>query len=154
MTGLESQVTYYVRAYVISNNNLVYGSEVSFYTESPDYYVLKSVGLMVAKTDAGQGPWSTAIEMCNSSVLAGFTDWRLPTIGELQTVYANKDLIGNFHKDINYDHYWSYTSYECPSTYDYDTTIKCAQYVNFGAGYVGAKDKNNSLYVRCVRTAN
>ena len=103
LTGLETQVTYYVKAYVISNNNVRYGSEVSFYTESPYYYVLKGAGLMVQKSDlsAAANNWNSSNTMANSSTLGGFSDWRLPTVDELSILYQNRDVIGGFRVVTN-----------------------------------------------------
>ena len=140
LTGLETQVTYYVKAYVISNNNIMYGSEVTFYTESPYYYVLKSAGLMVAKHDSKENDayFSEATSLCENSTLAGFEDWRLPTKNELVTVYNNKDLIGNFESEV----YWSSTPMD--STYTW-----C---VDFRDGDIDGYKKSYGYYVRCVRS--
>ena len=99
LTGLETQVIYYVKAYVISNNNIYYGNEISFFTESPYYYILKSAGFMVAKEYSGRFDWNSALEYCNGYEKAGFSDWRLPTFNELMIVYNNKDSIGIFPDD-------------------------------------------------------
>ncbi len=141
LTDLETRVTYYVKAYVISNNNVIYGNEVSFYTESPYYYVIAG-NLIVAKEDAGKGPWDSAVDMCENSNLAGFTDWRLPTKSELLIAYNNKDLIGGF-KD---DWYWSSTTSEGYSGYAYQ--------VGFSGGGVHTEDKSRSYYARCVKSIN
>ena len=126
LTGLETQVTYYAKAYVISNNNVRYGSEVSFYTESPYYYVLKSAGLMVQKSDLSTSytNWSSANTMANSSTAGGFSDWRLPTIDELSILYQNRNVIGGFQVPTEYNTcegtlpiYWSSTSGSTSGTY-------------------------------------
>ena len=126
LTGLEIQETYYVKAYVISNNNVIYGSEVSFYTESPYYYVLKSAGLMVQKSDLSTSytNWSSANTMANSSTAGGFSDWRLPTIDELSILYQNRNVIGGFQVPTEYNTcegtlpiYWSSTSGSTSGTY-------------------------------------
>ena len=138
VSDLETGKTYYVRAYTKVGTLMVYGNIVSFIAKS--YYVTLSSGLVVAKEDADDGagaPWSTAIDLCNNSTLAGFTDWRLPTKNELVTMYDNKDLIGGFKKDV----YWSSTS---------DSNSE-AWYVNFGSGGVSYYYKTRNYYVRCVR---
>ncbi len=126
LTGLETQVTYYAKAYVISNNNVRYGSEVSFYTESPYYYVLKNAGLMVQKSDLTTNPttWISANTMANSSTVGGFSDWRLPTIDELSLLFQNIEVIGGFQVPIEINTcegtlpiYWSSTSGATSGTY-------------------------------------
>ena len=144
LTGLDTQVTYYVKAYVISNGNIIYGREVSFYTESPYYYVIDN--LIVAREDVGEMSRSDADDVCKSSSLAGFTDWRLPTKSELLIVCNNKGLIGNFK---NYD-YWS-------STYSHSSTEGFLEYhyysyVSFENCHAFNGKSVYSKYVRCVRT--
>jgi len=141
LTGLETQVTYYVKAYVISNNNVRYGSEISFFTESPYYYML-SGGLIVAKEDpsTNKQKWDSAVTLCKNSTLAGFTDWRLPTQEELVNVYNNKNAIGNFRSFV----YWSYSTYQ--------GNENRAWALDFSDGRLGYVDKTDSIYVRCVRS--
>jgi hypothetical protein len=100
LTGLDIQVTYYVKSYLISNGNVIYGNEVSFYTQSPYYYVLKDAGIMVQKSDlaAAANNWNSSNTMANSSTVGGFSDWRLPTIDELSLLYQNRELIGGFQE--------------------------------------------------------
>jgi hypothetical protein len=46
-----------------------------------------ATGLMWAQDDSGEGMiWSDALEYAESSELAGYTDWRLPNIKELQSI--------------------------------------------------------------------
>ena len=129
--------TYYVRAYAINEKGIAYGEEVTLNFEVPPYVTVPGTNLIAAKEDAGQGPWSSAIEMCESSTLAGFNDWRLPTKSELLTLYNNKDFIGGFKNGW----YWS-------STADGNTL---AWRVDFSDGKVSNFNKSNSCYVRCVR---
>lgn len=120
LSDLDCNVTYYVRAYATNSEGTAYGEAVSFYPEHPDYYVLKSAGLMVQKEDLARGvQFLSAESLCENSTVGGFTDWRLPTISELSTLYANEDLIGGF-----------FTQY-------YDTTIYWSSSVNllYGNGY-------------------
>ena len=145
VSDLERGVTYYVRAYTKVGTLMFYGNIVSFIAES--YYVTLSTGLVVAKNDADGGSganWNDANNLCDNSTLAGFTDWRLPTINELKIIYENKDLIGNFKS--GYASYWS--SSTLPSYYD------MAYRVIFSDGTGHGEKMSNSYYVRCVRDAN
>jgi hypothetical protein len=57
-----------------------------------------SSGLMWAKKD--EGPylnWQQATDYCKSSRLAGFTDWRLPTVKELKTIASMEKEDGRMH---------------------------------------------------------
>ena len=66
--------------------------------------------------------------------------WRLPTRGELNVLYENKDVIGGFADDL----YWSSTGDDGG-----DLWVR-----NFGDGeeYDGAMSRGNNCYVRAVRT--
>jgi hypothetical protein len=139
VSDLETGKTYYVRAYAKVGTLMVYGNIVSFVAQLPPYVVL-STGLVVAKQDAGQANWDNARTLCNTSTLAGFNDWRLPTRQELLIVYDKRNLIGNFQNSA----YWSSTTSEHVS---YEAYL-----VDFSSGYVYDNGrKSNSYYVRCVR---
>ena len=109
--------------------------------ETDAYYVIKAKNLMVQKEDLGVGNWSTADAMCKASILADYTDWRLPTKEELMVFYNNRNLIGGFQNTS----YWSSTKYsESGSSY---------WYVNFSDGAL-KYNWDGSHRVRAVRTIN
>lgn len=98
---------------------------------------LSAANLMVQTQDLGSGVfWTTASLMCESSDLGGYTDWRLPTINELMTLYNNKELIGGFKNEC----YWSSTE----ANRDYS----CIQFSN------GSLCWPSTASVRAVRTLN
>ncbi len=96
VNGLEEGETYYMRTYVKSDDRIAYGDVVRFVAENPFYVIIKGTNLMIQKEDLGYGDISTANTMCNGSIVAGYTDWRMPTKDELMTLYTNRNLIGGF----------------------------------------------------------
>lgn len=52
------------------------------------YWVDPSTGLMWAAKDNGQNiTWKKAMRYCRNLQLAGYSDWKLPTIDQLQGIY-------------------------------------------------------------------
>jgi hypothetical protein len=49
----------------------------------------------------------TAAKICDDLVLGGYSDWYLPSLKEIEKVYANKDLIGGFV--YSFTAYWTST---------------------------------------------
>jgi hypothetical protein len=131
---------YYVRAYLISEAGIIYSNEVVVTINS--YATLGSLG--VQWTNLGAMPYAEAQSGCAASGTGGYSDWRLPTLAELQTIYTNKDNIGSF--DGCY--YWSSGVPASPSNAHY--------VVKFCPTSPGSVDWQyntyNGAYARCVRT--
>lgn len=120
--NLTNNVTYHVRAYVTNANGTVYGESVEFKAEDPYANIISipTLGLMIQKYDISSGAdWNTAKSLCENSTVGGFTDWRLPTKGELQSLYSyavsvnwNVNSVGNFYHNssVGSCFYWSSTS--------------------------------------------
>ena len=144
--------TYYIRAYAINEAGVAYGEEITLNFAIPPYVTVPGTNLIVAKEDAGKASHSTAVNMCNSSTLGGFTNWRLPTEDELVILYNNKDLIGGFKDDL----YWSSTEWVYHEPGDMNPGyVKRPVWVNFTNGYADNDGySSDSHYVRCVRTAD
>ena len=142
IANLEMGTTYHVRAYAINDEGVAYGEAVSFTPEHPDYVILQSAGLMVQKRDLSESgiSWDSANNLCENSTVGGFTDWRLPTIEELGTLYTNKEKIGNFKNT----EYWS-SSIRIINSANY-------YYVNFTDGYMDYDTPRNRFHVRAVRS--
>ena len=91
--------------------------------------------------------WGMAKEYCKSLTLSGYTDWKLPTIKELQTIVniKKKNLaINTQFKYAQPSSYWSNTQ---------DITNKSdAWYVGFKTGATFKDSKDYECYVRCIRT--
>jgi len=75
-----------------------------------NYVVLVDYGFMVMKKDMGKSTWTGACTMCEQLRLGGFSDWRLPTQGELAILYNERLEIGGFEMSNN-TRYWSSTPY-------------------------------------------
>ena len=110
-----------------------------------DYIVLQSDGIMVQKNDLSSGAkWSTATNLCESSRVGGYSDWRLPTRGEINVLYDKRATIGGFSAVWYWtgDNYYNYTYYHFA--------------LNFSAGEISdsqsISDNDNSYRVRAVRT--
>jgi len=96
-------------------------------TQARGYWIDSSDGLMWAGKDSGKrGSWHKAISYCRKLQLAGYSDWRLPTIDELeglvnQSAYAteyvgssdilhrNGDLQVSGGLQLTYGRQWSST---------------------------------------------
>ncbi len=91
--------------------------------------------------------WESALNFCENLTLAGYEDWRLPTIKELQTIADYSKTAPAIDKTVFPEtvssFYWSSTTYA-------DNTVH-AWRVYFGMGRVTPNDKSLAYYVRCVR---
>jgi len=90
--------------------------------------------------------WEDAIDYCEDLSFAGFDDWRLPNINELNGIVDRSKYnpaIGSAFSNVATDYYWS-------STTDF-SDIKYAWVVYFDYGYGYWSVKENETHVRCVR---
>lgn len=151
--NLTNNVTYHVRAYVTNANGTVYGESVEFSTADPNANIISipTLGLMIHKYDISSGAdWYTAKSLCENSTVGGYTDWRLPTKGELQSLYSygvsvnwNANQIGYFyHNSASDSKYWSST--DSYSSYYYF-------YVQMSNGSTDDVVEDNTYRVRAVR---
>ena len=74
----------------------------------------------------------------------GFSDWFLPSIDELNELYAVEDLDPGIIPGLLGSNYWSSTEHSATQ----------AKYENLGDGGQGFSAKSNALYVRPVRAFN
>ena len=108
-------------------------------------------GLMWLQADGGTTTrtWSDSIDYCNNNLTGGYTDWRLPTLVELVTMfdYGRSDYQnGALSWSTPSRFYWSSTT-----TRFVDKAFVVGASV--GAGAMGVYPKSyDSFYLRCVRS--
>jgi hypothetical protein len=94
--------------------------------------------------------WAEANSLCGDLKLAGFSDWRLPTVDELfalaDRTRSEPAIDTRFFPDCKPSWYWSSTPY-APSPGD------CAWNVNFYDGYALWCSRGYYGFVRAVRAS-
>ncbi len=131
---------YYVRAYATSIGGTAYGEEQHV---APEWIALTSAGIAVQCNDLGYGDHSTAVAMCENSILGGYTDWRLPTKDELMILYTNRELIGGFLNQA----YWASDFLGIDSFGN-----ESYKYIDFNNGQLSSALGRYQYRVRAVRT--
>jgi hypothetical protein len=112
-----------------------------------------ATGLMWIANPAANPPniggtytWSNAITTCENLTYAGYSDWRLPNVKELQSIVDYSKVNPSIDTDFftsQSDLYWS-------STTNASNTSN-AWYAYFDFGYVFSYGKINASYIRPVR---
>ncbi len=104
ISNLETTTTYYVRAYATNELGTAYGTVRQFTTRSP-YDLLPSFSFNGHTYKVAPDPhtdyseqisWEQAYSYCQSLTAYGHSDWRMPTLAELEYMYLNRMSIGGF----------------------------------------------------------
>lgn len=180
LSGLNTNTTYYARAFATNSNGTAYGNQITFTTKlaigqyyqggiifyidgsgqhgliaAPNDQSAASIfgcnSLLISPNDTifGSGPFNSivissncgggsAASICVNLVWNGYDDWFLPSKLELDVLYQNKALVGNFSSD----NYWS------SSQQSYGSAL-CK---HFGTGTNSALSKNFKYRVRAIRS--
>jgi len=120
--------------------------------KNEEYVEFYELGIMAQLKDLGYSDWKTADELCRSSRVGGFSNWRLPTIGELATLNQNKKVLKSITTGgdgWNRGGYWS--SSLCNEEYNW-YSIYCFSSSENGTGVTGCPPiGQDKRYVRAVR---
>ena len=137
-THLNQQITAMAGPYIMYDNNTV---------------VDRESGLMWAGTDNGLDiDWNDSRTFCRSYSVGGFTNWRMPSIEELQTLYTPKvinpspshpDCDGFFH--INH-----LFTLSCENIWAADTHWQSVSFFNFSHGVTMKGFKNEEELSRVL----
>jgi hypothetical protein len=69
-------------------------------TQAHGYWIDPSTGLMWAAKDNGNDvTWGKAIKYCQALTFAGYSDWRLPAIDDLESIYDGSGFAAPHTKD-------------------------------------------------------
>jgi hypothetical protein len=102
-------------------------TDLGRFTVKPNTVFDKATGLMWKKdfTGSGRKTWAAALAYAKASTLDGYTDWRIPNIKELFTIFdfSFPDIAGErqtfysvFTPQRAYEEYWSSTTYILDTT--------------------------------------
>jgi len=170
ISGLASSTTYFAKSFIVNKSGTNYGTAVNFTTTSPPVVVGANYGggiviYLFTNGDAGyvSGETHGLIAATQNQVTGGsfadvnnnlnnplyhatagqqYTDWRIPTLLEIQKLYAQKSLFGSF--DVS-----SYYIINVPATFTNSSTKFYAYDMangNSGAGF------DYPCHLRAVRT--
>lgn len=112
--------TLYVRAYATNTNGTAYGAQV---IANLEYLNLPTFTYNGHTYKVAPDPhtsyeeyisWTAANSYCNNLTAYGYSDWRMPTKAELETMYQNRVAIGGFidyyHIGLYYYDSWYHSS--------------------------------------------
>lgn len=91
----------------------------------------------------GKYTWNASMYYCHELEADGHNDWRVPTKGELNVLFANRAAIGGFNENLSDNAHWYPSSAEANSDY--------AWMQRFSDGLETVIHKHSNLSLRCVR---
>ncbi len=112
----------YVRAYATNANGTAYGEQVIM---NLDYLHLPTFTYNGHTYRVAPDPhtsyteyisWSAANTYCENLTAFGYSDWRMPTQSEMETMYQNRDNIGGFINCTYYSYHDQYSYYHTSTT--------------------------------------
>ncbi len=110
--------------------------------------------LMWAMQDNGSDVnWNQADDYCRNELLGGYSDWRLPTIDELETIYDKRANSNGASQNILINRLYVKGQFHL-SGFPWSSNIdRQAWYFSFGTGRRSLSDSNDSNGMRalCVR---
>ena len=117
-------------------------------TEQHVAVLLPDHGIMFTATNVAKDvPQSECEAACNACTVAGFSDWELPTIDQLQLLIDRTRhapaIDTDYFRDIANDWYWSTT----PAAW----SASVAWFVDFGNGFVFNGHRGNFGFALAVR---
>jgi hypothetical protein len=114
-----------------------------------------ATGLMWQQDEAGAMTWEEALTYCEDLELAGYKDWRLPNVNELQSIVDydayEPSIDKTYFPEAMPQGYWSSTTHERED--GLDTYTWNVSFLN-GDLVTSTSYKSNSAYVRAVRYAD
>jgi len=155
--GLTPVTTYYVQVFATNSRGTESGEIVTFTTRDLYFTHGQLAVQWVDVSTSAYGP--VASRLCSESDVGGHSDWRLPSLGELGTMFTLRYEIGGFANT----NYWGSFSHQIPTTTGGDIDI-FHFHMNFGNGSSGTSRSHrlrptsgntiNRTFnrVRCVRT--
>lgn len=127
------------------------------------YWIDPSTGLMWATKDNGRDvTWSNATKYCRNLRLAGYSDWKLANMVELQGIYDQKAESPGLGKNEVEAFMWHVkgniflTALEWSSNYSTDDRGRpsgYAYYFDFNSGKPDKEETGAGFHALCVRRA-
>lgn len=106
-----------------------------------------TTGLMWMTSGGNKSTWSGALTYCNDLSLAGYTDWRLPSMNEVSTIVNYATMSPALYAPL---------AMSATVTYDWSSTTRNSGPVlawshGLNVGTILAQNKGTQLGIRCVR---
>ncbi|MBO7497083.1 MAG: hypothetical protein J6T98_11060 [Salinivirgaceae bacterium] len=167
-TLLGGSGTYYIRAYATNANGTTYGEQVTVihpYDTLPTFTYNGHTYRVAPDPHASYTEyisWIDANTYCENLTAYGCSDWRMPTLEELQTMYLNRETIGGFFEyDVesgpNWAHYYTALYHSSTTSTDNSNHYKIiwrtgqsTTYYESGSGLYSGNTTYN-VHVRPIR---